>query len=395
MAIKAIADDFPGEFKQEKIMALTNAFDAQIQELYQLFNSLRSTRRIGGASGASLDRLGAVVGLTRKQAAEITEGILTEYPISDVNYRRLLLMKIIKNTSNGNMDDFMQVLKYWDSKLSVMDVSDASITISEAINREMILAPAGVNVVAEDTAEAFATDSWDTIHKRITAGIANYPLGATKTDTFRDPADQVTRSVTWRIVDRTAGRYQTYRGPSSYVIMLDELVPLKRSGDGVMWHDVASEIVPYSRSWINAFMNSDLNRMVSYGLQSNLDYTTVYSGPGTEAATSGNVVPAMARLFLPSFTELFGYTGSETYGYANAAEGSQFQYYHNLGVSPSSHASLIRYPYNSTSAAGYYWTRSPYGTSGGQAIVEVTQTGANAHEFTDNEEAYIAPCFAW
>lgn len=80
------------------MQSLMDAFHAQIQELENVFNDLFIQRVINNASGKVLDDMGTIVGQSR-------------IGFDDTRYRSLLLAKVGENTSQGDPEKVIQVVK--------------------------------------------------------------------------------------------------------------------------------------------------------------------------------------------------------------------------------------------------------------------------------------------
>lgn len=148
MAIKPIIYDFPSEFRTENTSALVSAFDDEISALASCFSGLLTGRTLEDAEGATLDLIGSIVGLTREEAAVITEGLIQNYPIDDSDYRKLLKMWIIKLNSICDRAALVAAVKIWDEDDDVTVSSTASVTISGDYNREMLPIAGGIKLVS-------------------------------------------------------------------------------------------------------------------------------------------------------------------------------------------------------------------------------------------------------
>lgn len=83
---------------KERFEALLNAFNAQVQELEQVFSDIYVSNAIANAVGASLDEIGSIVGQAR-------------LGFDDDRYRSLIFAKIGENTSQGDPEKILQVVK--------------------------------------------------------------------------------------------------------------------------------------------------------------------------------------------------------------------------------------------------------------------------------------------
>jgi hypothetical protein len=94
-AYERLLEQFKGK---PNLKALLDAFHAQIQELENVFNDLYVQRVISNASGKVLDDMGTIVGQSR-------------IGFDDTRYRSLLLAKVGENTSQGDPEKVLQVVK--------------------------------------------------------------------------------------------------------------------------------------------------------------------------------------------------------------------------------------------------------------------------------------------
>lgn len=108
--------DIPQQFKdKERIGVLLHAFSRQLEEVYQVFGDLDGRTGLEGAEGVNLDRVGDMVGLTRKQAG-ILLGINSGDPvIADDRYRQFLKYKVLVNTNECTYYDLIHGMELlWD-----------------------------------------------------------------------------------------------------------------------------------------------------------------------------------------------------------------------------------------------------------------------------------------
>lgn len=104
-------NDLPQQFQSKKnIEVLIRAFSRQMQEIYDVFDTMELKTSIEGATGVNLDYCGQNVGLTRKQALLYLEkGEL--YEVTDEIYRNVLKFKILENTCDATYPNIMEGLK--------------------------------------------------------------------------------------------------------------------------------------------------------------------------------------------------------------------------------------------------------------------------------------------
>lgn len=100
--------DMPQQFLgKPKIEVLIEAFSRQLQEIWQVFDDLNTRTDLETASGKTLDYVGTIVPLSRKEAGEMAEIGIAEPVISDERYRRFMNYKILRNTSECTYYDLV------------------------------------------------------------------------------------------------------------------------------------------------------------------------------------------------------------------------------------------------------------------------------------------------
>lgn len=143
-----------------KLQGLMNSFNAQIQDLENMFIDLLQDRWIDTAVGLNLDRWGVVLDEPR-------------FGLGDDDYRVQLVAKVAQNTSEATAEDLISMFKIltraeyvWYSELYPAEVTMVAVDanpigdtarIREVLNRAK---PAGVEITAAAVAEnnAFAFD---------------------------------------------------------------------------------------------------------------------------------------------------------------------------------------------------------------------------------------------
>ncbi|MBQ7445901.1 MAG: hypothetical protein IJS71_08235 [Clostridia bacterium] len=297
MAIKAISADFPGEFQTPNTMAFTAAFDTQISEISTLFGTLKSIKSIDSASGRSLDLLGSTIGLTRKNAALITSGILTEYPITDANYRKLLKMQALKNGAIGTCDEVDRSLKLWNPNYGLLSAGNTAITVAGDINEEMIVKPAGVSLTDKVLPAPVISITRDILTITDMSGVAtsyNIYVGTTLsyqgcTTTTFDLSDLLLPGGAYSIAVTAVNASWTESELSNSALFeaLERLAApvLSLSGDTLSWSAVTNatgyKIVAYTTSLGNYTMTT---QNTSVDLRS---WLSTYVPEGTSASIVG------------------------------------------------------------------------------------------------------------
>lgn len=108
-------EDFPQQFQGKKnISILVKAFSRQLDEVEQAFRDIDSLTTLDRAYGKTLDYIGSILNLSRKDAHVILRKTDTAEITDDV-YRAVLQYKAIKNTCDCTYEDIMGSMKMlWD-----------------------------------------------------------------------------------------------------------------------------------------------------------------------------------------------------------------------------------------------------------------------------------------
>ena len=102
--------DLPQQFQaKNKIEIIIRAFSRQLQEVYEVFETMEELTGIEKARGINLDRNGDNVCLTRADAHEILRKA-NNVEITDDVYRNVLKYGILRNTSDCTYEDVMTAL---------------------------------------------------------------------------------------------------------------------------------------------------------------------------------------------------------------------------------------------------------------------------------------------
>lgn len=111
-------NDLPQQFQgKPNIEVLIKAISRQLQEIFNVFNTINSNTDLGTAIGQNLDYVGTIIPLTRKEAVELTEIISEEPSLSDERYRQYLRYQLLRNTSECTYYDLMKGMELlWDVK---------------------------------------------------------------------------------------------------------------------------------------------------------------------------------------------------------------------------------------------------------------------------------------
>lgn len=109
--LERLAADFPQQFKEKNnIEAIASAFDKQVKQVTDVFDSIRFDTALDTAVGKQLDRIGEIVGLTRAEAALLCGKEIYFSVLDDERYRTYLKYKAYKNSNNCTYYDLVNEL---------------------------------------------------------------------------------------------------------------------------------------------------------------------------------------------------------------------------------------------------------------------------------------------
>lgn len=104
--------DLPQQFQEKKnIGVLIEAFAKQLEELNTAFEEIQSKTVIDNAEGDTLDKIGSIVSLSRRDAGILAGKNVGEWVMSDERYRQYLKYKILSNTNECSYYDLMEGLR--------------------------------------------------------------------------------------------------------------------------------------------------------------------------------------------------------------------------------------------------------------------------------------------
>lgn len=158
-AVLRLLQQFRGKPKLEAMLGIVTH---QIQQLEDAFWELMTERQLTTAIGAQLDIIGAILGQSRVVDETTT---LTD----DNDYRAMLGIKILVNTSNGTMDEILEIagelLGHQDIVLTEYYPASAEIEIRQLITDfEQLLyrflgqsIPTAVNLIVRTLTSSLAT----------------------------------------------------------------------------------------------------------------------------------------------------------------------------------------------------------------------------------------------
>ncbi len=154
--------DMPQQFQgKPKIEILVRALANQLEEVEAVFREINELTDIDTAHGKSLDYVGDIVCMSRKEAGELVNQQYGEPVISDERYREYLRYKVLRNTSDCTYWDIMQALDIlWDvTRATYYERADRPATIfigfptvniedpDPAEGKPQILKPGGVGFI--------------------------------------------------------------------------------------------------------------------------------------------------------------------------------------------------------------------------------------------------------
>ena len=113
--IKNLKGDIVEQFKDKpNIEALYEVIGEQLDDLFLFFEQLRTKRSVNDAEGKQLDGVGDIVVLSRQEAAQM-EGSVSTSTMTDEQYRKYLIYKILKNTCDCTYYHIMKAIgMFWD-----------------------------------------------------------------------------------------------------------------------------------------------------------------------------------------------------------------------------------------------------------------------------------------
>lgn len=154
--------DMPQQFHgKPKIEILIRALARQLAEVETVLREINELTDINTAHGKSLDYVGDIVCMSRKEAGELVNQQYGEPVISDERYREYLRYKVLRNTSDCTYWDIMQALDIlWDvTRATYYEQADRPATIfiglptvdiedaDPAEGKPQILKPGGVGFI--------------------------------------------------------------------------------------------------------------------------------------------------------------------------------------------------------------------------------------------------------
>lgn len=110
--IENLKSDLAEQYKDKpNIAALLETIGIQLNDVKMFFDDLKAKRNICDAEGKQLDGIGDIVLLSRHDISK-TSGASS---LSDEEYRKYLIYKILRNTCRCTYQDIMQGIKmFWD-----------------------------------------------------------------------------------------------------------------------------------------------------------------------------------------------------------------------------------------------------------------------------------------
>lgn len=153
--------ELPQQFQDKrKIEVIIRAFGRQIDELYEVFQQLKTETTLDKAVGKNLDYVGDILSTTRKDAQAILM-VATGAEITDDVYRQVLRYKARQNNCDCTYYDIMESINLlWNTnnvKYSENPAHPATVYISlpevgldgmdPAAGRVLAIRPSGVNMV--------------------------------------------------------------------------------------------------------------------------------------------------------------------------------------------------------------------------------------------------------
>lgn len=126
----SLLKDLPEQYREKgKIEGLMKAIGRQMNDIRTFYEQLKTERFITTAYGAQLDRIGDIVVLSRREAQEIMG---TDEPLTDDEYRRLLIYKVELNFGDGTYRSILNCLR-------IIRGSTLGFTLKEELERPAML----------------------------------------------------------------------------------------------------------------------------------------------------------------------------------------------------------------------------------------------------------------
>lgn len=113
--VKKLKGDLVEQFKDKpNIEALYEVIGQQLDDLFLFFEQLKNERSVESSVGKQLDGVGDIVVLSRVEAAQMG-GTESSSTMTDEQYRKYLIYKILKNTCDCTYYDIMKGIDmFWD-----------------------------------------------------------------------------------------------------------------------------------------------------------------------------------------------------------------------------------------------------------------------------------------
>ncbi len=143
--------------------AIMSAIDRQIVEFVTALNDIANKTSLDTATGKQLDNIGAIVNLTRAQAAQLCGQKSGVTDIDDESYRKYLKYQAFRSSNDGTYNSLMKSLKIIDDKVDIVgyvedETTPATIILNlesqdEAINIQSIpiISSAGISIQYNST----------------------------------------------------------------------------------------------------------------------------------------------------------------------------------------------------------------------------------------------------
>lgn len=186
-------NDLPQQFKdKEKIEVLINAFSKQLEDVEKAFEDIDSKCYIDTAFGKTLDNIGSILCMTRRDANVILRKAKDTEMTDDV-YRKVLQYAALKNSSECTYESIMKsisLLMNTDSITYIENEEPATIRLKiddvpldgldPAVGRVLAIKPAGVNVFYNSSFYAAVKN-----RERVAVNLINFPIKAYYYPAFR------------------------------------------------------------------------------------------------------------------------------------------------------------------------------------------------------------------
>ena len=133
----SLTADLVDQFRDKQFTAaLVSTIATQLDEVAAFLSELMVRRDVYTAEGEQLDGIGDIVALNRTEAGLMTGNPIPIDVLDDENYRKYLIFKIMKNTSDGTYPDIVKAIRMlYGGKFQFHEYPDVPATIFLDVER--------------------------------------------------------------------------------------------------------------------------------------------------------------------------------------------------------------------------------------------------------------------